>query len=201
MDTKKIAEGLHSLERKVLPQIKKGTSLSELIEKSKLSDVEVMRALQWLSNKKLIEMQSDLIEIAELDENGKKYLEIGLPEKRFAKAIENKELSIEKIKEIGKLDDSESNVSVGFLKQKGMIFLKQGMIISLTDIGKNFLKKESLEEVFIKKLKSGKIDAKSLAPEEKFALDNLKKRKGIVKTGVEKNIVATLTELGEKVVR
>ncbi len=201
MEMKKLAEGLHALERKVLPFIKKGTSLSELVEKSKLSDVEVMRALQWLGNKKLVEMQSELREVVELDENGKKYIEHGLPEKRFAKAIETRELSAEKIKDAAKLDDSELNASIGLLKQKGMIAIRPGMIISLTEPGRNFLKKESLEEAFLKKIKPGKLSTGKLAPEEKFALDNLKKRKGIVKTGIEKNVVASLTELGEKVAK
>ena len=196
-----MAEGLHALERKVLPLIKKGSSLSELIQKSKLSDVEVMRALQWLSNKKILELKTSTQDVVELDENGKRYLEIGLPEKRFAKVISEKELSSDKIKAAANLDDSELSVSRGLLKQKGMIVIKPGMVIAITEIGKNFLKKETLEEIFLKKLKSGKLTVENLAPEEKFALESLKKRKGIVKTGTEKMVVANLTELGEKVAK
>ena len=55
MEKKKIIEQLHPLERKVLPLLDKFTFLEELISHSGLKDVEVMRALQWLENKKIIQ--------------------------------------------------------------------------------------------------------------------------------------------------
>ena len=201
MDVEKIAEGLHVLERKVLPHIKGKTSCSELIEKAKLSEVEVMRALQWLGNKKIVELQNELNDVVSLDENGIKYLKSGLPEKRFLLAIEKSDLAVEKIKSHAHLDDSEANACIGLLKQKGLISIKPGMIIGISESGKNFLKKESLEEKFLAKLKYGPLVIGSLAPEEKFALDNFRKRKGIIKTAIEKNVFASLTELGHRLAR
>jgi len=199
MDIEKLADGLHILERKVLPHIKNQISASELVEKSKLSEVEVMRALQWLGNKKIVELKSEVNEIVEPDENGLKYAKNGLPEKKFLAAIEKSELSVEKIKTQAHLDNSEATACLGLLKQKGLISIKPGMIISITDSGKNYLKKESLEEKFIAKLGSGPVAIKNLAPEEKFALESLKKRKGIIKTGAKKEVYASLTDLGHKI--
>ena len=54
MDAKRIAETLHPLERKVLPALRKAFSFGDIVKQSGLSDVEVMRALQWLANKKLV---------------------------------------------------------------------------------------------------------------------------------------------------
>ena len=50
----KIVETLHPLERKVLPFLSQASSLNELMKKTSLKDVEVMRALQWLENKKVL---------------------------------------------------------------------------------------------------------------------------------------------------
>ena len=92
METKKLIETLHSYERKVLPVLEKLCSLKEIAEKTKLKEVEVMRALQWLQNKKIINLKGEIKEVVDLDKNGFIYLEKGLPEKRFLKAIEKEEV-------------------------------------------------------------------------------------------------------------
>ncbi|MBR9691844.1 hypothetical protein GOV06_03575, partial [Candidatus Woesearchaeota archaeon] len=51
MEINKLINKLHPLERKVLPVLDKIDSFEEIISKTGLKDVEVMRALQWLSNK------------------------------------------------------------------------------------------------------------------------------------------------------
>ena len=80
---KDLAESLSPIERKIFPLIRDNISLRELIEKSRLQEVEVIRALQWLENKELIKVRKEEKEIIEIDANGKKALEKGLPEKRF----------------------------------------------------------------------------------------------------------------------
>ncbi len=50
----KLIETLHPLERKVLPFLKESSSFEEIVNLSKLQEVEVMRALQWLENKNII---------------------------------------------------------------------------------------------------------------------------------------------------
>ena len=86
MDTEKIISTLHTFERKVLPVLKEMSSFEKIAEKTKLQKVEVMRALQWLQNKKLIRINKKLQEQVSLDENGLKYREKGLPEKTFLEA-------------------------------------------------------------------------------------------------------------------
>ncbi len=69
-----IAETLHPLERKVLPSLVKNQDFNDILEETGLKDIEVMRALQWLSNKKLIELTEEVKEVIELDHNGFEYL-------------------------------------------------------------------------------------------------------------------------------
>ena len=84
---KDLISQLHPLERMVLPQITEGITLIELIEKTELKEVEVLRALQWLSNKQAVHVITHVSEWVQLDVNGETALKQGLPERRFLKAL------------------------------------------------------------------------------------------------------------------
>src|SRR3989338_2873058 len=86
-DVKRLLNTLHPLERKVLPFLRPNIDLKSIINETGLKEEEEMRALQWLANKKAIDLKTDVEEIAELDKNGKQYLEKGLPEIRFLKVL------------------------------------------------------------------------------------------------------------------
>ena len=79
-DLIKISNSLHPLERKILPLLAKFNSISELVDNSGLKDDEVIRALQWLRNKELINLKEDLKQVVLLDKNGIIYQKSGLPE-------------------------------------------------------------------------------------------------------------------------
>jgi len=191
--TNNIAETLHPLERKVLPVLGSNMLFEDIVKASKLKDVEAMRALQWLSNRKIVNMKEDISEVVNLDENGLKYLKEGLPEKRFLKLIKKTPLTINQIRE--KQDPGEVNICIGTLKSKAAIDIKGGKV-HITPAGEKFLAKESLEEIFLKS--DFPINIKSIKDEQKFALDNLKKRKQIVKVEIIKTKTFTLTESGKK---
>jgi len=182
---KEVAESLSPLERKVFPLIKDNISLKELIKLSKLQEVEVIRALQWLENKKLINIKKELKEIIELDINGKKEL----PEKRFLKAILDKELSLDEIREKAKLAKDEVNVSLGILKKNSCILL--GNKIKITDSGKKYLHNNKIED-FLKKLP---LDKKEL---DKDMFNELKNRKDMIKENLVKDRISHLTGKGKE---
>lgn len=198
-NTKGLTESLHHLERNVLMYLTDKTSMRDIVEKSRMKDVEVMRALQWLENKKIVEMSSSIKNFIELDDNGKDYIKKGLPERRFLKAVSSPNgLSFDSIREKGGLSRDEFNVCIGVLRKKAAILVENNRA-KLTEQGNKFLAKKSLEEVFLEKAAKEKIDVDSLMPEEKFALTNLKKRKGLIKEVPIKTISITLTEIGRKV--
>ncbi|HIH31950.1 TPA: phenylalanine--tRNA ligase subunit alpha [Candidatus Woesearchaeota archaeon] len=197
-DINKIMDSLHPLERKVLPLISTENSLLKIIQKSGLKEVEVTRALQWLKNKELITIKEDAKELIFLDKNGLQYQKTGLPERKFLRAL-NREMSIKEIGKISKLSKEEVNVSLGLLKRKSAINISRkgnDVLVSLTDVGRNLLKKDSLEELFLKK--QFPVDPKSLSAEEVYALQELMKRHNILKSDVQKVKTVFLTELGMK---
>lgn len=194
-DLNKLIQSLHPLERSVLPFLKDGADLKTLVEKTKLKEVEVMRALQWFENKKVLKIISEVNEVVELDSNGKKYIsEQGLPERRLLTALGDSELTLEATKKKAGLESDEFNISLGLLRKKAAITIKDGKV-KLTENGKKLVDKELIEEAFLKRLPA---DISKLSPEDKFAYNELKTRKGIIKTSIVKSRTVELTKLGEE---
>ena len=69
MSINELIEGLHPLERKVLPYLSVCKSLKEIQEKSKLQEIEVSRALQWLENKNVVKIKRNNFELVEIGKN------------------------------------------------------------------------------------------------------------------------------------
>ena len=197
MNVQKILDSLHNLERKVLPALKPGIELNAIINITGLKEVEVMRAVQWLENKKIITTSQTLRKEIELDANGKKYLTNGLPEKIFLKNL-TKEEEIEKIQKKTRLGKEEINVCIGLLRKKSAIFILPTKKIKITEHGEMLKKKSMPEEQFLRKLP---IDFELLSPEEKEVYEELKKRKQIIRTKLIKIKKIDLTELGEELIK
>jgi len=179
-----IAKKLHPLERALLKHLTENTTLKKLVEKSGLKEVEVMRALEWLQNKNLVEFSKTVSKVITLDDNGKVYLENGLPEERFLKVLSLKDKPVDKeqiIKE-AELTNEEFNVSLGLLKKKLAIEIKPGFKFEITKNGKLLVEKGFVERAFLDKFKENQeLPLDNLSPEEKLAFESLKKRKGIIK--------------------
>jgi len=202
MDVKKLIEGLHVLERKVLPLIPKVKSFDELVSKSGLQPVEVMRALQWLQNKRIINVKEELKEVIELDKFGKEYASTHLPERKFLIATKTKPLSVEEVKEKLKLSKDELNLCLGLLRGKAAIEIKKKdnkLFVRLLQPGIKLLEKPSLEEQFLKK--NFPVELKSLKEEERYAYEQLKRRKGMLKTRLLKLKHISLTNLGKDILK
>ena len=200
MDNNKIVTGLSPLERKALPFLDKYDSPKDIAKASGMQEVEVMRALQWFSNKEIIKLEVTERNIISLGNNGKEYVKKGLPEKRFLKALVDGPLSLQNLEKKSGLNKQEVGACIGVLKKKIAIEMKDGKL-SITDIGKKAIDKEDIEEVFMKKIAKETVEVQDLAPEEKFALENLKKRKDIIIVALQKDRKAILTDLGKELTK
>jgi phenylalanyl-tRNA synthetase alpha chain len=200
MDIKKLIDTLHPLERKVLPVLAKILDFDEILKKTGLKDVEVMRALQWLENKQVVKLKDQLKEVIELGKNGKKYLEHGLPEKRFLKEIKDGQKDSETIKTNAGLSKEEFGVCLGVLKKNSAVLIekKEGkLIFKITPTGKKFLERTD-EENLLKKLP---VELKSLNDSEKMIFEGFKRRKDIVNLNLQKIKNIELTDLGKKLIK
>src|SRR3989344_6668566 len=200
---KRLIKSLSPLERKVLSVLKDSKTLEEIEAGSNLKQVEVLRALQWLENKNLVKINTELKEIILLDKNGLKYAKDKLPERKFLEVLGNKELTLKEIKEKADLNYEEENVCIGILKSKAALETIKGKDVKfkLNSNGLKLLEKETPEERLIHKLSKGIKETKTLDEEEKFALNNLKKRREIVKVDVVKARIIDLTKKGIEILK
>jgi len=196
-EIKKIIEGLHPLERKVLPVLSSTSRFEDIVSKTGLKHVEVMRALQWLENKGIIKIKKELKEMAVLDRNGEAYAKSGLPEKKVLRALSKENLALDDLAKKSGIKPEEVGISLGVLKKKAAISM-DGKLVKLADPGRKLLEKESFEEKLLAKLSKAGAEVSLLKDEEKFAYENLKKRKQIIKTSPLKLVSVELTEAGKK---
>jgi phenylalanyl-tRNA synthetase alpha chain len=191
-DIENLIEKLSLIERKILPYLKE--DLNSIIEKSKIDKTSVLRALKFLENKNIVEIKNEEKEIVELSTNGIYYKKKGLPERQLLTALqERNHLTLQEAKEKSKISENEFKVSLGILKSKALIELKEGKI-QLTANAHEIVKRTQ-EEKLIDELP---LELSKLEPEQKYALENLKKRKEIIEIKKENTISYRITDLGKK---
>ncbi|MDD3263926.1 MAG: phenylalanine--tRNA ligase subunit alpha [Candidatus Nanoarchaeia archaeon] len=197
----KITKSLSEDEKLVLKNFKTNQSyeIKDLIGDE--NQAKVQRAILWLSNKNLVTSEKSSFFQINLDENGVIFNKNGLPEENFLKFIKEKSLTKEELINKG-LNQQEIGVSIGTLKKKGLMEMKQdgeSQVFEITKNGLEYLKNDSLEYKFIKSNFPKKIE--DLQPEEQFAFDNLFKRPKIVKKEEVKSNIITITDLGKEVIK
>ena len=202
METERLISMLTPVERKVLPALERHKSFEELVKETGLSEVEVMRALQWLRNKNLVSIKEAIANKANLDSNGIMYQKSGLPERRFLEAVKSGKLTVSHAQKECGLSPEEVSISLGILKKKGAIDLeKRGgeLYASITKKGTEFLASGFEEEKFLRMQFPVKIE--ELNSGERAVFEELKKRKAIVKLELKKERSAELTLLGKNVLK
>lgn len=191
-NVQQIIEKLSPLERKIIPYL--NLSFSEIKEKSGLDKTSLLRAFHFLDNKEIIKLKKESKKIIGLGTNGIYYKKNHLPERKLLIILEsNNYLTLEEAKKLSKLTDNEFKVSLGVLKDKAIIELKNGKISLIA--AKAELTKKTPEEQFLEALP---VEADSLDPEQSLALNNLKRRKNIIEIKDEKIVNFTLTYLGKE---
>lgn len=188
-----IIDKLSPIERKIVPFL--NLKVSEIIKKSNLEEVSVLRAIKFLENKGVLRLKVIEKSIIDLGTNGIYYKKNNLPERRLLMLLETKNhVSLDDAKKMAKLSDNEFRVSLGVLKDKALITLANGKI-SL-NASKEELTKKSLEEQFLDILP---IEIDKLTPEQKFSFENLKKRKEIIEVKTRSSYSFELTDLGREI--
>lgn len=199
MNSNQIVKSLHRLERAVLPVLDKCKDVESIKQTTNLKEVEIVRAMQWLANKKIIVIKEELKETISLDRNGNKYLKESLPEKRLLKIIKKGPITINQLNNNSHISKEEQNISLGILRKKAAIFITKDdkdIVLKIMEQGKKLLASGFIEEKFISK--EFPVYAETLSSEEKFAYSELKRRKNIIKTNIEKIKKIELTELGNE---
>jgi len=195
-EIKEIIESLSVQERAVLPFLSE-KDIKEICKKTGLKEVAVLRALEYLSNKKLINLKIIPKKVLELGVNGLLYKQKGLPERRLITIIAEKgSLSLEEAKKISNLTPKEFQAGLGALKKKALINVSKGTITFTGN--KEEIAKKSLEEQLLEILP---LELDKLLPEQKYAFENLKNRRNIVELTTRNEVVIEITDFGKDVMK
>ncbi len=204
MHAKELSRSLSSLERKIVPLLKQTQIFAELVQRSGMQEVEVMRALQWLGNKGVIEKESlvdgRIIIHATMTKKGEKYKqERQLPERSILNILEKKQQAgREEIKKVTRLDEEELNAAIGILRRSLKIDIakeKNDLVLILKN------KNQSAEEKLFEQLCENRLVKEKISVlEEKEAYQSLIKR-GLLEEKQEKERIIQLTRLGEEVTK
>jgi len=193
MDIKRLIESLSPNERKILPYLEE--DIKSICEKSELDNTSVLRALEYLQNKKIVELNFEKKKIVEIGINGSLYRTKGLPERRLLNLLDKKNIiALSEAQKDSKLSNDEFKASLGALKKKSLIELKNGKII--LNANREEISKKSFEESLIESLP---LDYESLSPEQLHALKSLENRKGIIQIKEIKIPHFKITDLGKKI--
>lgn len=183
-------EALSPIEKKLLLQLSKrnGKAKPEEIE---MELVKTMNAVSWLQSKRLVSIEEKLVKEYEITEEGKRFLEEGLPEEKI---FDFDGEPIKKIEE--KFGKEEAKIIIGWALRKKWcrIVEKDGVkYISITDEGKKAVGKEIEEKKALKAILDGQ-------PIDEKIANLLKKRRAIrERERIERKIY--LTEKGWDVVK
>ena len=198
MDVASIISKLHPLERVVLPILKEKNELSEIVKLSKLQEIEVMRAFQWLENKNLLKIDKKKIIWINLDKNGLLYKKEGLPERIFLNVLDNDFKALNIVSKKSKLSREEINACIGLLKRKSAVEVKnegETLYLKRTETGKKLLANKSPEEKFLEK--TFPIDSSTIKESESL-IKELRSRKEFIKMEERNLVFAELTDLGKE---
>jgi len=188
----KIIQSLSPNERKVLPFIEE--SFEVICEKSGLGEVAVLRALEYLSNKGIFKLNVKKKKIIDVGVNGAFYRSKGLPERRLLNLVADRRiLSLEDAQKESGLSSDEFKASIGVLKKKALVELKNGKLLFIASALE--VSKKSLEELFLESLP---LELDALSDEQKFALASLEKRKNLIEHLEERKISVSINPLGKK---
>ena len=194
-DTEKILESLSPNEKKILPYLEE-KNISEICKKSNLDMVSVVRSLEYLKNKGLVEIFTEEKRIIEIGVNGALYGKRGLPERRLLNILNEKRiLRLDDAQKQSGLSNDEFKASIGVLKKNNLIELKKEKIIFSAN--KEEIAKKSPEEFFLELLP---LEYDSLNEEQISVFNSLRKRKDLVEINEKKIINIKITSLGKKII-
>jgi len=189
-----LASTLHEHERRILQALRErgSASVEELQRLTGLSRGAVEKASAWAETKGVVEIEEEAYEVLRLTDEGYRYVEEGLPEKRLIKAVSEGVEEIESLRR--RIEPLE--IALAWARRKGWINIRKGRVI-LTDEGIRALGEETLDERLLRQAVEG-LRVEKLKPEEAERI-KLLRRRGLLRA--ERHVKRTIhiTELGREV--
>jgi len=179
---------LHPNEVRILKALKTRMSAEDLAKAAGLEADAVNRTVSWLSTKGLVKLEENAFEEVSLDSEGRKYAEVGLPERRiiqYAGKDGNLSAAAEKI------EAAEMGIGLGWLRKKDLAKI----------VGKDRIEvikeDKTADEDLLSALKEkGVLELSSLSDEQKKGLELLRNRRNVIRIADRKRVAVLPTEEG-----
>jgi phenylalanyl-tRNA synthetase alpha chain len=178
---------------KCLSDAKRALEVNELAERAELSLSSVMSYLEALGQKGLVKLLAEEEDYLVLTDEGRRYAEEGLPERRVMKGVLDLggQLALQEVKRIVGISDEELKIALGWIRRKGL-----GEVIALNGErvikARGALPEDPVEEVLRRLASEGKMHVKDV-PQE--VLSELRARK-LVSIVQQRRRFAVLTDSG-----
>lgn len=191
---------LGSHEKIVLVSLGKGeiSSLMDVVRRTGLDQATVMRAALALEEKGLIRIIEERREKIRLTEEGKRYLTTGFPERRLLQALEEREGTIEEVRELAGMNEQEMNIALAWCRRKNWVEIPEingKRILRLTSEGRSALLTKSPEEEALEAA-----EREILRPEMRETVATLRRR-GLVEVEEEIERKLEILPAGEDMIK
>lgn len=174
---------LDRYERKVLGVLAQyeGTVLVEdVTKKLQIDQATVMRACLSLQEKNLAKIEGKEIGYVKLSEEGRKYAQKGLPERRLLKAlVQASGKPLPEIFSLASLDPDEQQIALAWIRRRGWAeFRKKDgeTVLEITQKGKDELEGKTPEEELIESVREKALELDSVRLDLRDALQTLQRR-------------------------
>lgn len=184
----------HPNEIKILKILEEKQNIKEISEKGNLNIDAVARGIDWLKTKNLVDVEEKIRNYIFLNDEGKKYVKQGLPERQIMNLIKEKKISEIRMNELKELiNESKINVdinlAVGWLRRKRHIIFKDTSVV-FSDFDTR------ADEILLHNIEGRDLNTLSDAERKEFEI--LKSRHIFISKD-DKEIFITLTDEGKKI--
>lgn len=203
-DIERTIDELHIYEKKILNSLEsssKSTSPEEIVSSQNLDIKSVMSAAGSLASKDIIKVTKNIEEILSLSEDGEKYANEGLPERKILTLLQSKgNIHMKNLGNESELDATDVKIGVGWLVRKKWAKIDKGLV-TITDLGRDTLDLGSDEKLLKLLLINKEIYLDDLDSELKKGYKLLKTRKGLINIDKDTYHFFDLTSKGEEILK
>ena len=200
-DIKKTINELHIYEKKLLKELEANPKATpeEIAENTGMDIKSVMSAAGSLASKDIIDVDKEVEETYSLTEDGLKYADEGLPERRILDVLaEKKQIHMKDLSSETGVDKKEANIAIGWLRRKNWAQIDKG-VVNITDFGKEFASKIDVDEKVLDYLKTNADGVKLFTDDLKDGFKKLAGRKNILNVKKETSHSFNILPKGEDI--
>ena len=200
-DIKKTINELHIYEKILLKELESNPNATpeEIAENTGMDIKSVMSAAGSLASKDIIEVDKEVEETYTLTEDGLKYAEEGLPERKILDALAEKgQISMKDLSNETGVDKKEANIGIGWLRRKNWAQIDKG-VVNITDFGKDFVSKLDVDEEVLNYLKANADGVKLFTDDLVDGFKKLTSRKNILNVKKETSHSFKVLDKGEAI--